>query len=116
MLLNILQCLGLRITGAQHACAEGGACQRPGSQRVKQPTAQAAFLPARLPARTALSPARRWAAAFWFALAALCLAMFPLAGCLPSLPQPLSAPTQKKIPGSTYKTRALPACLLPRLE
>lgn len=41
------------------------------------------------------------------------MATFPLAGCLPSLPQPLSARTQRKIPGSIYKTHTLPSCLLP---
>lgn len=47
------------------------------TRRVKQPTAWA-FLPVR-PASGG-----RWAAV-WFALAELCLAVFPLAGCLPSL-------------------------------
>lgn len=82
---------------------------RPGGLLAPAPKELSRKLPRRpscRPARTALSSGQEMGPV-WFPLAA-----FPLAGCLPSLPQPLSAPTQRKIPGPIYKTRALPSCLL----
>lgn len=84
--------------------------------------AQAACLPscllACLPARTALSrpgdgpcclPVGRMVC-----ISSALLGNVP-SGSLPSHPAPsFSAPAQKKILGSTYKTSALPSCLLPQ--
>lgn len=81
-------------------------------------SAQAACLPA---CKDCIKQARRWALlpARQPACRMVCISSAPLgnvpSGSLPSLPAPpLSAPAQKKIPGSTYKTSALPSCLLPQ--
>lgn len=88
MSLNILQRAGLRNMGRQGPCVEVGACWRPSSQRVKQPTAQAAFLPARPPAgKDCIKPGQEMGCCLLVRISGALLGNVPSGG-LPSLPAP----------------------------